>query len=71
MFYTPLYTVFKRDRENVRLASIKEQELIWKDFWQGVLMWFLIWLTSVCSLDYEYLQHRQPGSFDWSTMVDV
>ncbi|CAD6215105.1 unnamed protein product [Miscanthus lutarioriparius] len=28
MFYTPLYTVFKRDRENVRLASIKEQELI-------------------------------------------
>jgi len=28
MFYTPLYTVFKRDRENARLASIKEQELI-------------------------------------------
>ncbi|GJN22923.1 hypothetical protein PR202_gb10532 [Eleusine coracana subsp. coracana] len=28
MFYTPLYYLFKRDRDNARLASIKEQELI-------------------------------------------
>jgi MFS family permease len=27
MFYTPLYSLFKRDRDNARLASIKEQEL--------------------------------------------
>ncbi|KAK6922755.1 Major facilitator superfamily [Dillenia turbinata] len=27
LFYTPLYTVFGRDRENVRLASLKEAEM--------------------------------------------
>ncbi|KAF8731894.1 hypothetical protein HU200_015839 [Digitaria exilis] len=28
LFYSPLYLVFKRDRENAKLASIKEQELV-------------------------------------------
>ncbi|KAJ1288611.1 hypothetical protein BS78_02G101200 [Paspalum vaginatum] len=28
LFYSPLYLVFKRDRENVKLASFKEQELM-------------------------------------------
>lgn len=28
LFYTPLYTIFRRDRDNVRLASLKEEEMI-------------------------------------------
>ncbi|PHT89127.1 hypothetical protein T459_04240 [Capsicum annuum] len=28
LFYTPLYWTFKKDRENARLASIKEIEMI-------------------------------------------
>lgn len=28
LFYTPLYKIFRRDRENVRLASVKEEEMI-------------------------------------------
>ncbi|PUZ69188.1 hypothetical protein GQ55_2G089000 [Panicum hallii var. hallii] len=28
LFYSPLYLVFKRDRENAKLASFKEQELV-------------------------------------------
>lgn len=27
LFYTPLYVVFKRDRDSVRIAGLKEQEL--------------------------------------------
>lgn len=27
LFYTPLYTTFRRDRENARAASLKEQEM--------------------------------------------
>lgn len=27
LFYTPLYVVFKRDRDSVRIAALKEQEL--------------------------------------------
>ena len=28
LFYSPLYLVFKRDRENAKLSSFKEQELV-------------------------------------------
>lgn len=28
LFYTPLYRVFRRDRENVRIATLKEEEMI-------------------------------------------
>ncbi|XWS42012.1 hypothetical protein CRYUN_Cryun17cG0132000 [Craigia yunnanensis] len=28
LFYTPLYKIFRRDRENVRLATLKEEEII-------------------------------------------
>jgi hypothetical protein len=28
LFYSPLYLVFKHDRENAKLTSFKEQELV-------------------------------------------
>lgn len=28
LFYTPLYKIFRRDRDNVRLANLKEEEMI-------------------------------------------
>ncbi|EOX91176.1 Major facilitator superfamily protein isoform 1 [Theobroma cacao] len=28
LFYTPLYNIFRRDRDNVRLANLKEEEMI-------------------------------------------